>query len=305
MAEEHFGWVGADGGTADPPAVQLRRRVAAFALLAAGSEGAAWRRARNVAVANTLLAAGAFIHDDLVDADRLRYGRATVWEKYGMPAAVYLGTALLAQAFRQLDHEPPKIAAQLRRDMTTWVTTVCQGQAAEAALEGSPTGTLAQVMKVYEAKAGAGYFFSSGALVAGATAERVKACYDLGQSLLVAAQLANDFEDLWKDGSSGLKDPLSDLRQRKLTPVVVFALERGGPQVAELADFYRDVDGGETDVAQLRRLRGVLEVCGAKAWLEEQIAAGTDVMFRKLPRAAADAASEAELACVLLECVAV
>ncbi|MEW2578616.1 polyprenyl synthetase family protein [Streptomyces syringium] len=304
MAEYHFGWVDDNGGSVDPLAVAPRRRAATLALLSAGSEGTAWQQARNVAVANTLTAGGMFVHDDLVDGDRVRYGRPTIWQKYGMPVAVHLGTALVTLALRQLDHEPSEIAWRLREGMTTCVTTICQGQAAEAAIEGGHTATWTQVLKIYEAKTAAGYFLSSGALVAGATDERARACYDLGQSFGVALQLVNDFESLWKDSASGLKDPMSDLRQRKMTAVVAFALEHRGPQVAELADFYSGDNSGEADVDQLRRLRGLLEVCGAKAWLEEQIATRTKVMYQNLRRAAADAVSAAELTGVLSDLVA-
>ncbi|MCZ0211333.1 polyprenyl synthetase family protein [Streptomyces sp. UMAF16] len=304
MAEYHFGWVGDNGGSVDPSAVAPRRRAATLALLSAGSDGTAWQQARNVAVANTLIMGGLFVHDDLVDGDRVRYGRPTIWQKYGMPVAVHLGTALVMLGLRQLDHEPLDSLYRLRESMTTCITTICQGQAAEAALEGGHTATWTQVLSIYEMKTAAGYFFGSGALAAGATDERTRACYDLGQSFGVALQLVNDFESLWKDSASGLKDPLSDLRQRKLTAVVAFALEHGGHQVAELADFYGGNNSGEADIGQLRRLRGLLEACGAKAWLEEQIESRTEVMYQNLPRAAADAVSAAELTRVLSELVA-
>jgi geranylgeranyl pyrophosphate synthase len=184
--------------------------------------------------------AALLVQDDLADRDRVRYGRATIWARFGTPAAVHLGAALLALAFRRLDHQPSQTRSELQRRMTSCAMTACWGQAAEAVLERNLSVGLAEVLDVYAAKTGvpASYFFSSGAVSVNAPADRVQAASRLGASFGLAFQLRNDFASLWEDTQSKLEDPLSDLRQRKPTAIAAFALERCENAADDLADFY-------------------------------------------------------------------
>ncbi|GAB2692330.1 polyprenyl synthetase family protein [Nocardia thraciensis] len=301
MAQYHFGWVDSDGAPTDPHERVARRRAATFTLLAAGSDGSCRLRARNVAVANTLMFAGMFIHDDLVDGDRVRYGIPTIWASFGKPAAVHLGTALVALAFDRLGGEAADNGGWLRHQMASCVSTIGQGQTAEAVLKRKRSVGLTEVMRVYAAKAAvpASYFFSSGAASVNAPADRVAAATRLGRAFGLAYQLRNDYASLWEDPYSQLEDPLSDLRQRKPTIIAVYALQHAPSTSAELADFYSQPATSATTLAELVHIRSLLEQCGAKTWLENQVRRRTDSMLQWIPRAAPDLTSEAELTIVL------
>ncbi|WP_457134173.1 polyprenyl synthetase family protein [Mycobacteroides abscessus] len=291
MAEYHFGWTNVDGTESDSHERVLRRRAATIAFLSPGSDPDAWGRARNVAVANTLMWAGLFIHDDLVDQDQTRYGRATVWKAFGAPAAVHLGGALLALAFHTLHDEPLRTQAEIRNRMASCVETTCGGQTLEMEVEQARTATLQEVLAVYAEKtSGACYFFASGALGAGASAQRVQACADLGAAFGMAFQFKNDFEDMWVNPRTGLEDAFSDLRQRKVTAAVAHALHLPGSASAELAEYYSDTTSA--DIKDLLRIRLLLEQCGARTWLETQITECTSAALRLVPAAAAGSHAE-------------
>lgn len=291
MAEYHFGWVNADGTVSDSNDRVLRRRAATIAFLAAGSDPEAWDRARNVAVVNTLMWAGLFVHDDLVDQDEIRYGRPTVWKAFGAPAAVHLGGALLALAFHTLNDEPSGTQSEIRSRMASCIESTCGGQTLEMRIEQARTATLEEVLAAYAGKTSAAcYFFASGALGAGAPAERVRAAADLGTEFGMAFQYKNDFEDMWVNPRTGLEDGLSDLRQRKVTAHIAYAMHLPGNASTELTEYYRDT--AAPDITDLLRLRQLLEQCGARAWLEHQMAEHADAALRLVHQVAADPLSE-------------
>ncbi|SIL37219.1 polyprenyl synthetase IdsB_1 [Mycobacteroides abscessus subsp. abscessus] len=285
MAEYHFGWTNTCGTVADSHERVLRRRPATIAFLVAGSDPAAWDRVRNVAVANTLMSGGLCIHDDLVDQDEIRYGRATVWKSFGAPATVRLGDALLALAFHTLNDAPLRTQTEIRNRMASCIETACGGQALERRIECARTTTLDEVLATYTGKTSAAcYFFASGALGAGASAQRVQAAAALGAAFGMAFEFKNDFEALWVNPRTGFEDALSDLRQRKVTATVAYALHLSGSASAELAEYYNDTVVADT--ADLLRIRQLLEQCGARAWLEAQMAECTSAAMRLIPKAA-------------------
>ncbi|MFI6213364.1 polyprenyl synthetase family protein [Nocardia brasiliensis] len=270
MAGYHFGLIDQDSTPARPRDDVLRRRSATFTLLGAGSEPCNWQRALHTAVANQLQGAALFIHDDLVDEDRLRYGRPTIWAAFGVGAAVHLGDALQNLALQVLDRNRPPRRDQLRTAMLTCCARIFAGQTTEMVMEQQRHGNLETALAVYRDKTAnsVSYMFSSGASSAGADTARVDAAAQFGFRLGMAAQFHNDLESLYRDGDTQLKDTLSDLRQRKMTAIVAYALGRDDPRTKELTDLYRAdtmIDG-----EQARRIRRLLEETGATQWARDQ-----------------------------------
>ncbi|MFJ8039710.1 polyprenyl synthetase family protein [Kitasatospora sp. NPDC096147] len=299
VAEYHLGWAEADGGPVAGPdaALEQRRRGAAVVLAAAGP--AARAEARNVAVAATLLCAGLFVQDDLVDGDRVRYGRPTVWTAYGMPAAVQAGNVLSALGLARLGREPSSRSRELVDRLAHWLKVCGSGQAVEVLHRRRGRASPAEVVSVTDAKSGAagGFLLTAAALVTGADRERLRACTALGVVAARAWQLRNDYEALWTDAADGTKDPLSDLRQRRRTAVAVHALGTGGAAAAELERFYRDTRTPEP--AELARALELLEECGAKEWLVGRIGRTLGEAGRLLPKAVPDPDGAQESAALL------
>ena len=53
-------------------------------------------------VACELIHTASLIHDDICDQDEKRRGMATIWKKFGVPAAICLGDFIIAQAFQKI-----------------------------------------------------------------------------------------------------------------------------------------------------------------------------------------------------------
>ncbi len=94
IAEYHLGWRDAegretrgDGGKAVRPTISL---------LAAEAVGADAARALPGAVAVELVHDFSLLHDDVMDGDRERRHRPTVWALFGQAQAIVVGDALLA-----------------------------------------------------------------------------------------------------------------------------------------------------------------------------------------------------------------
>jgi len=54
------------------------------------------------AVVCELIHSASLLHDDVCDQDTLRRGKAAVWKKFGIPAAICTGDFLIAEAFRKI-----------------------------------------------------------------------------------------------------------------------------------------------------------------------------------------------------------
>ncbi|WP_307599157.1 polyprenyl synthetase family protein [Nocardia pseudobrasiliensis] len=98
MAAYHLGWRDLEGNPTDAGWGKGLRAALVFA--AARACGTGRRAVVPAAVAVELVHNFPLVHDDVMDAARLRRGRATVWTVWGVPQAICLGGALHALAVR-------------------------------------------------------------------------------------------------------------------------------------------------------------------------------------------------------------
>lgn len=119
MAEYYFRWVDAEGVRC-PVVASTRRRYGSLFLLAAGGGEQGWERARNAAAAGTLLLASVAVHDDIIDEEPVRNGRPTVHAVFGVPAALYVGNALVGLASELLAEEPSQLAGSWADGSPRW-----------------------------------------------------------------------------------------------------------------------------------------------------------------------------------------
>ncbi|GAA0691273.1 family 2 encapsulin nanocompartment cargo protein polyprenyl transferase [Kitasatospora atroaurantiaca] len=294
MSEYHFGWVDADGRPSTP--IGFRRRPALMALLCAGSDREAWDGVRNAAVAATLMSAAGTVHDDLQDREMLRKGRPTLWNAFGVPAAVQVGVAMHCLAFELLaQEEVPRAAVELTRRAAFAIRECCSGQIRDLQSEGTSRAGLQESLDLLEntiAFPTAGVAMVA-ALVRGAGEDAVASAERFGYHAGMAMAFFDDWEGVWGTTRESLEDPLADLRRRKARAFVAVALQSHGPARDELAAFY---DGtGEPGLDQLARIAELIEECGGRAWLEERIREHIELARATLPDAVADPRARAEL----------
>jgi len=224
VVEYHWGWIDADGRPTGQRGGKLLRP--ALALLSAEAVGEPAERALAAATALELIHDFTLLHDDVMDADRERRGRATAWAVFGIGPALCAGDALVPLAQRVLlaDESPARVGALAALAEAT--ETVIAGQALDLAFEGRRDIDVAEYVRMASMKTGAllGCAASLGALLAEGPARSVTALREFGGSLGLAFQAIDDWLGIWGDPRRVGKPAASDLRQRKASlPIVIGA----------------------------------------------------------------------------------
>ena len=267
----HLGWcdtegrpLAGNGGKAIRPAL---------ALLVGESVCEDPERALPGAVAVELVHNFSLVHDDLMDRDTERRHRATVWSVWGDTTAVLVGDAMLSLAHEVLADSGSAHAAGGSRILAAATRELIRGQSLDVAFEDrDPVADpvpLAECADMAAGKTGALLAVSAeiGALLSGAPAEVCAAYRHFGAELGMAFQLVDDLLGIWGWPERTGKPVFSDLRSRKKTLPVVWALTNGGESGRELARWLRTPPAGADSEEELRHAASLLDRAGARAWV--------------------------------------
>ena len=257
-ASYHFGWCDEQGQPADHKAGKAVRP--AMVLLAAEAVGAAPEAAVPGAVAVELVHNFSLVHDDLLDGDRERRHRPTVWAIWDAATAILAGDAMLALAHEVLLESPSPGAGPAAWMLASATRELTRGQAYDLAFERRHDVTLAECFQMADAKTGSllGASAGVGALLGGAPAPAVDALTTFGRQCGLAFQLVDDVLGIWGDPGVTGKPVHSDLRSRKKSFPVTWALEQAPD---ELSPWLTGADSPE-----LQAVADALERLGAREW---------------------------------------
>ncbi|MFD0688275.1 family 2 encapsulin nanocompartment cargo protein polyprenyl transferase [Actinomadura fibrosa] len=297
IAAFHFGWqdergrpTGGSGGKAVRPALTL---------LTARAVGGTAAAALPAAVAVELAHNFSLVHDDVMDGDRTRRHRPTVWAAYGVNAAILAGDAMLAAALEALADGPVPAAGV--RVVSRAVLDLVEGQSADVAFERRRDVSVEECLAMAGRKTGAllGGACALGALHGGGSPAQVARLTAFGERLGLAFQLVDDLLGIWGDPAITGKPVHSDLFNHKKSLPVVAALNSGTPASGELAALYlRDAPLSGDEPA---RAAALVETAGGRSWAT---ALAADLLTEALaeldaatpvPSAAAELRSLAEL----------
>jgi geranylgeranyl diphosphate synthase, type I len=225
-------------------------------LLACEAEGGDVEDALPAALALECVHAFSLVHDDIVDGDRERRGRPSLWAAAGMSLALNAGDALHALACAVAWRAGAWTAALVHGATMSMI----EGQHLDLCAEGAVAPTVAQWERLALRKTGALFAAAAAAGAASASAgdDVVERYWDLGESLGLAFQARDDVLGVWGDPRVTGKPAGSDLARRKASLPVACALEAGGDAAEALR---RDLaDPSATVAALLQRL----EECDAR-----------------------------------------
>ncbi|MDQ1747979.1 MAG: geranylgeranyl diphosphate synthase, type [Frankiaceae bacterium] len=242
----------------------------ALALLSARAVGAAEAIAVPGAVAVELVHNFSLVHDDLMDGDVERRHRPTVWAVHGAAAAVLCGDAMLALATQVLLDVGTLDAIEAARQLAAATQELIRGQHADLDFEQRRFVGVDECLAMAAGKTGALLACSAaiGAVLAGAPAAAVRALSTYGAELGLAFQLVDDLLGIWGDSATTGKPVGSDLRARKKSLPVAFALTGSGPASAALAQWL-GTEGPDSD-SDTARAAGLVEAAGGRAWAAEE-----------------------------------
>lgn len=214
------------------------------------------------------------IHDDVVDEAYIRRGELTVGALTRSKTAVLVGDYLFTRALA--------VAARAENFQAIITATHTIEQIVEGELEQSEHAsklntTRENYFEIIRLKTAVllASAAESGAASVGATEQQIKKMYQLGEILGTAFQIQDDLLDIEPTSRSG-KIKYNDLRERKITLPLIFAMEQSGRKEAVrhirlaadrpssvkwLLDFIRDNSGIEHSKQTMETLhRQALEI---------------------------------------------
>jgi len=266
IASYHLGWTDAGGAPTSGGGGKAVRP--ALATLSAQAAGAPARVGIPGAVAVELVHNFSLVHDDVMDGDTERRHRPTVWAVWGTTSAILTGDALLALAQEVLLEGSSPHRAAAARLLAEATRHLIRGQVQDVAFERRGDVTVAECLEMVSGKTGALITASAaiGAVLAGASAEVVAALSTFGAQLGIAFQLVDDLLGIWGNPEHTGKPVFSDLRLRKKTLPVTYALTHGGSPGRELADWLAGSEPPGSDSTGAARAADLIEAAGGRDW---------------------------------------
>jgi geranylgeranyl diphosphate synthase type I len=264
MARAHFGF-------GEPDRKRGKRLRPQILLLVAEQEGARRGDADGAAIAIELLHNYSLIHDDIEDGDELRHGRPTLWVRFGIPSAIVAGNAMCAMSYLALvtgqpPDVPPERQVAMERCLQRANLKMCEGQSFDIGFETAQFVTFDEYVNMIDGKTCA--LFSAacelGARAAGCDEERALAYAAFGRAYGKAFQIRDDILGTWGTTAQTGKPSGADIRRRKWSFPVVWALD-GAPSADRdlIAEAYTHV--GSLSDATATAVIAALDRLGAQA----------------------------------------
>ena len=266
----HLGWSAADGTPLQAPAGKGVRPT--LALLSAQAGGADAADGIPAAVAVELVHNFSLLHDDVMDGDTERRHRPTVWTLWGVPSAILTGDAMLTVAIEMLTESRSEHALEATRLMLATTRELIHGQVEDLQFESRESVDLQQCQQMAARKTGSLIAASAvlGCVLVGGDPAVARALDEYGRALGMAFQLVDDLLGIWGDPAVTGKPVLSDLRARKRSLPVTYALSQDEAIARRLAGW---LTGAEVqDEAGLREIADLIEATGARSWANGQAA---------------------------------
>ncbi len=211
------------------------------------------------------------IHDDIEDGDDLRHHRATLWRVWGQPQAINTGDGLFALARLTLfdllkTGVPADLVVRLAALLDVTCLRLCEGQFLDMSFEGREDVTVPMYLEMIERKTAALMECSleMGALLGGADEHLRAQLGAFGRALGMGFQLRDDLLGIWASDRTLGKVAAGDLRRKKMTLPVIYALEHAQPDEREALARVLAAEGPPTD-EQIGLSLAILERTGARA----------------------------------------
>ena len=260
MMRYHFGWLDDNGKPRQSSAGKALRPT--LCLLACEAVGGEYRRALPAAAAVELIHNFSLIHDDIQDDDRERRHRPTVWSIWGKPQGINAGTAmriLASLALSRLREHDVSVPKQLRAQQIIDESSLrlVEGQYLDISYESRLDIKANGYLDMIERKTAALVTGSLeiGALLGTDDERMIESFQDIGRNLGLAFQIKDDILGIWGDGKETGKSLGSDIRNRKKTLPIVYALEKAEDELRrELVNIYRDGMLSEDGVSTVLRI---------------------------------------------------
>ena len=265
----HLGWVDRRGVPAPSASSQGKALRPTLCMFACESLNPDCARAMPAAAAMELIHNFSLLHDDIQDQDLERRHQPTAWSLWGIPRALVAGDAMhstgdLAMLAVAQQGVSPEVSLKVSDIFTGSYLEMIEGQCLDLEFEGRTDITTGEYLYMIACKTGAliRCGLEIGALLADGDDAAVRAFARFGDGLGQAFQIRDDYLGVWGDEATLGKATGNDIRRRKKSYPVVFALERAdGAALSDLRRIYSQTELEEDDV---QRVLAVLDEVGAR-----------------------------------------
>ena len=286
----HFGWVdeqfrpitnGNSGKKLRPVMALLAYQGALETLQPGTGEAADLEPALPLAASLEMIHNYSLIHDDIEDGDRARHGRSTLWAVWGKPKAINAGDCLDMLAYRCLFRSlekgvPAERVIRLARNVTETSVKLTLGQHADMSFEDNLDVTPEMYLKMIGGKSAALISCATycGALIAldpakSTTKDRLENFARFGEQIGLGFQIRDDILGIWGLTARTGKPSGSDIRRRKKSLPVLFALYNAAPALrGKLLELYRSSEPVTPEQEQF--VMEALEETGAREFCQQQ-----------------------------------
>jgi geranylgeranyl diphosphate synthase type I len=274
MMHYHLGWTDENLGAFDAnPGKRLRPLLC---LLSCGAAGGDVRQALPAAAAVELVHNFSLVHDDIQDESHTRRGRRAVWDIWGSAHGINVGDGLFVLARLAL-HRLADLDVPLSRQQSATLAldraclALCEGQYFDMTFEERTSVDLDQYLWMIRHKTAALLAAAAelGAIIATDRPGTVEHHRKFGENLGMAFQIQDDILGIWGDEQITGKSAATDIRDRKKTLPVVYALRQDAdPDAASRIDhLYTQM--GALDQESIQEVIGLLESVGAQQHAEK------------------------------------
>jgi geranylgeranyl diphosphate synthase type I len=226
-------------------------------LLACEAIAGDYRQALPAAAAIEFVHNFSLIHDDIEDGDERRRHRSTVWKLWGIPQAINTGDAMHVISHIAITglKARPESKIEIMRVFNDTLMHLCEGQYLDMDFQTRQDVTIEEYMEMITYKTGAliGAATTIGAIAGGGNRETVLHFQSFGHKIGVAFQIKDDILDIWGDLGKTGKSSRNDIRNKKKTLPVLFALQHP-PDRNELKHLYAKEKFTEMDIERIFEL---------------------------------------------------
>lgn len=230
-------------------------------LLSAGAFSYAGEQHINLAAIIEFIHTACLLHDDVVDASRLRRGQETANQRWGNEASVLVGDFLYSRAFQMMVEVD---SMRIMNIMSETTNTIAEGEVQQLLNRHDPDTTQERYLqvifkktaKLFEAAARTGAIIST----AGAESEEAIAAY--GRHVGIAYQLIDDVLDYSASSDMLGKNIGDDLAEGKPTLPLIHAMSHSTAPQARLIRHAIETGG----LKELGAIQAAIEETGAIAY---------------------------------------
>ncbi|UKN02491.1 polyprenyl synthetase family protein [Paracrocinitomix mangrovi] len=184
------------------------------------------------------------VHDDIMDKAKLRRGKITVHEKFGVDKAIVTGDAMLPHAVSLLIQDNADKAGELLNCFNKMGKEVMEGQQFDMEFETRNDVSVDEYMNMIRLKTSVlfGAACEIGAIIGGASEADKRALYDFGLYSGLAFQIMDDYLDTFGDESFGKKIG-GDILLNKKSFLLVNAMQKANDeQRKRIFDLFEEKD---------------------------------------------------------------